>query len=107
MIPGKPTPKEITRADRHDVRIVWSDGHESTYVARELRLQCPCAACVQEMSGRPLLDASSVTSDVHPLGIAAVGRYAIHIQWSDGHATGIYTFDRLRELCGCRECVGK
>jgi DUF971 family protein len=27
-----------------------------------------------------------------------VGRYAIGIGWSDGHDTGIYSFERLRAL---------
>jgi DUF971 family protein len=35
---------------------------------------------------------------VHPLKIEPVGRYAIQIDWSDGHSTGIYPFRRLREL---------
>jgi len=33
-----------------------------------------------------------------------VGRYALQIYWSDGHSSGIYTFDYLRGLCPCTEC---
>jgi DUF971 family protein len=34
-----------------------------------------------------------------------VGRYAIQFHWSDGHSTGIYTFEHLRELCTCPICT--
>lgn len=117
-----PLPKEITRVGEHDVKIVWQDGHESVYLARELRLRCPCAGCLdpstrpeglaqdsapqkstglREMTGRVRLIASSVPQDVRPLKIEQVGRYAINIRWSDGHHTGIYAFDYLRKLCPC------
>jgi DUF971 family protein len=46
-----------------------------------------------------------VPADVAPVRIQPVGRYAIQIDWSDGHETGIYPFRRLRELCRCDACV--
>ena len=94
-------PVEIGRSGAHDVKIRWDDGHESVYPARELRLKCPCAACVDEMTGHVRLITSSIAETVHPLKIDVVGRYAIAIHWSDGHNTGIYTFDLLRTLCPC------
>lgn len=99
------TPGEIGRANLHDVKIIWKDSHESVYPARFLRLKCACAGCVQEMTGVDLLDPGKIPSDVHPLKIELVGRYAIQIYWSDGHSTGIYTFDRLRSLCPCPACA--
>jgi DUF971 family protein len=42
---------------------------------------------------------------VRPLSIDSVGRYAIRFHWSDGHSTGIYTFEHLRELCPCPICA--
>lgn len=96
-------PIEVGRANQHDVKIMWQDGHEGIYPARELRLACPCAACVDEVTGQRRLAASSVPQNVHPLKIDLVGRYAISIQWSDGHNTGIYSFELLRALCPCRE----
>ncbi|MBI4004413.1 MAG: DUF971 domain-containing protein [Candidatus Omnitrophica bacterium] len=100
----KPIPKEIGRANQHDVKIRWQDGHESIYPARELRLACPCAGCVDEVTGQLRLIASSVPQNVRPLKIDLVGRYAMSIQWSDGHNTGIYAFDRLRKSCPCPTC---
>ncbi len=98
---GVPTPVEIGRANQHDVTIRWSDGHESVYPARMLRLACPCAGCVDEITGQRRLIARSVPEDVHPLKIESIGRYAITVHWSDGHRTGIYAFDLLRNLCPC------
>jgi DUF971 family protein len=53
---------------------------------------------VDEWSGEALLDKTSVPDDIHPLKIQPVGRYAIQIDWSDGHSTGIYSFRQLRRL---------
>ncbi len=96
-----PMPVEIGRANAHDVRIVWADGHESVYPARALRLACPCAGCVEEMTGQVRLVDTGIPADVHPLAIRVVGRYAINIRWSDGHDTGLYAFDVLRRRCPC------
>ncbi len=100
-------PLEIGRANQHDVKIRWQDGHESVYPARELRLACPCAGCVDEITGAVRLIATTIPLDVHPLKIEPVGRYAITIHWSDGHHTGIYAFDRLRKICPCAQCSEK
>jgi ATP-binding protein involved in chromosome partitioning len=92
------TPSAIRQHGPRSLAIRWADGHESLFDVRELRLACGCAQCVDEWTGEERLDASAVPGDVHPLAIRPVGRYAIQIDWSDGHATGIYPFRRLREL---------
>ena len=97
-------PLEIGRANIHDLRIRWSDGHESVYPAADLRLACPCAGCAQQSAPRPpgqirLLPAGIQT--VHPLRVELIGQYAIRVYWSDGHSEGIYGFDRLRAACPC------
>jgi ATP-binding protein involved in chromosome partitioning len=94
-MPRNPIPHAINRQD-NGLRIEWDDqGHEAFYPARDLRAACPCAACVEEMSGRPLLDPNTIPTDIRPVSVALVGAYGLRIQWSDGHATGIYTFERL------------
>lgn len=90
--------------DGTELEIRWADGHRSTYPPRFLRLRCPCAGCVEELTGRPLLVPESVPEDVYPLAIRYVGRYALRFEWSDGHDTGIYTFELLRDICPCQEC---
>jgi DUF971 family protein len=99
-----PIPHAINRTNE-GLLIEWDDaGHQGFYPARGLRLACPCAACIDEMSGRPLLDPATVPADVRPVSLALVGAYGLKIQWSDGHGTGIYTFQRLRASCPCDAC---
>ena len=50
--------------------------------------------------GKGAWKGSPVPKDVWPQNIAPVGRYALHFQWSDGHGSGIYTFEHLRKLAG-------
>jgi len=92
------TPAGIRQAGPRRLAIDWADGARSEYDVRELRLACGCAHCVDEWTGEGRLDPASVPEDVHPLQIRPVGRYAIQIDWSDGHQSGIYPFRRLREL---------
>ena len=94
-------PSEIGRANLYDIKVKWQDAHESVYPARVLRLNCPCAGCVDETTGTRRVTAAMVSEGVKPLGIQLVGQYAISVDWSDGHHTGIYAFDRLRKLCPC------
>lgn len=96
-----PTPAKIEQAGPDKLRIVWNDGHESVYPVRSLRLACRCAHCVEEFTGRPLLKTEGVPADVKPIRIQPVGRYALSFQWSDGHDSGIYTYETLRQLCPC------
>ena len=94
-------PRGITRRD-DGLWIDWDGaGHAALFPARALRLACPCAECVEEMTGRPLLDPDAVPADVQPVGVALVGAYGIQVRWSDGHGTGIYAFDRLWAGCPC------
>ena len=96
--PQRTTPTAIRQDGPNQLVIEWQDGHRSVYEVRALRLACGCAACVDEWTGDQQLDPATVPEDVKPLRIERVGRYAIQIAWSDGHASGIYPFARLREL---------
>ena len=88
------------------LRIAWKDGRVSEYVPRELRLLCPCAACVDEMTGVRTLRPEMVDQNVYPTAIHYVGRYALQFVWSDDHSTGIYTFGYLREIAEASDAVG-
>jgi ATP-binding protein involved in chromosome partitioning len=101
-----PLPVSISRRD-DGILIEWDQaGHRALFPARALRLACPCAECVEEMSGHRLLDPARVPAEVRPLQIQLVGAYGLKVRWSDGHSTGIYTFDRLRRDCPCARCAG-
>jgi len=91
--------------DARTLSVLWEDGHRNDFDVRDLRLACHCALCLEEMSGRPLLDPKSVRPDVTPRTINSVGNYAITIHWNDGHSTGIYSFEHLRAL-GERSAAG-
>ncbi|MEO5767426.1 MAG: DUF971 domain-containing protein [Polyangia bacterium] len=97
-------PDEIVGLLRSNITFKWADGHESVYPARSLRLACRCAACIEEMSGAPLLEPSTVPATVRAKGIDLMGQYAIQISWTDNHDTGIYNFRDLRRNCPCQAC---
>jgi ATP-binding protein involved in chromosome partitioning len=91
-------PTDIRQAGPDTLAIRWSDGTQSVYNTRELRLACPCASCHDEVTGERLLDPEQIPADVRPVRIESVGNYGIKIIWTDGHDTGIFSFERLREL---------
>jgi DUF971 family protein len=80
------------------LELTWPDGSVARLPYFTLRCACPCAGCVDEMTGLRTLDPDDVPSDVRPLSIGFSGNYALKIEWSDGHNSGIYTWDRLGEL---------
>jgi ATP-binding protein involved in chromosome partitioning len=90
-------PAEVRLEDGF-VQIRWSDDQESRLGHRDLRLACRCAVCVDEVTGEKRLDPSTVPADVRAMELRTVGRYALQFNWSDGHNTGIYKYDYLREL---------
>lgn len=100
-----PVPRQISRSGERDVRIEWSDGHQSLYSARRLRLLCPCAMCVDELTGKKVLRDEEVAPEVGPVSLELVGRYALRVWFSDGHSSGIYSFKYLRRLCPCPTCT--
>lgn len=97
-------PTKIERAGDAQLKITWSDGQVRVYSCAELRDRCPCATCREKRSAPPppptdlpVLSAA----EARPLrieGMKPVGNYAYSIAFSDGHNTGIYTLDLLREL---------
>jgi len=102
----KPIPQDI-KSSGDVITIGWSDQHASRYEARDLRLACRCAACVDEWTNQSLVKPDLVPRGIKPKGMEVMGNYAVHIDWSDGHNTGIYTYDYLREICACDECKAK
>lgn len=101
------TPKKVRQTNPSELVIEWDDGHRSRYAMRTLRQYCPCASCktdIEASEGSVLLPV--VKPGQYELrGIEPVGAYALQISWGDGHRTGIYTYEHLRQICECEECV--
>ena len=93
-----PEPRAVDLLSPEHLRIEWKDGLVSQFEARQLRLACPCAACVEEGTGRKLLEEGRIPPDIQLLEAELVGRYALCFQWSDHHRTGIFSWSYLRAL---------
>ena len=91
------TPTVIRRSDPSRVEIEWSDGETSIFTPAELRGLCPCAQCVNEISGERMNDPAGVPPDLQQSDLHMIGNYAVSMRFSDGHHTGIYTFKYLRD----------
>lgn len=101
-----PIPTAIHRRDDGSIEITWSDGVAGVATPRLLREACPCASCREKRAepastaGPGLLQVLK-PEELAPLsitGMSPVGQYAYKIAFSDGHDSGIYTLDYLREL---------
>ena len=90
------SPKVIRRSDPTRVEIEWSDGAKTVYTPAQLRRLCPCAECVSETTGVRLVDPTRIPSDLTQSDLAMVGNYAVSMRFSDGHHTGIFTYEFLR-----------
>jgi len=98
-------PSDIkARRESRTVQITWEPGHVGTYETKELRAACCCAQCVDEHTGRRILDVDAIPEDIHVTEMELVGNYAIRFRFSDGHDLGIYSWPQLRALCPCPKC---
>lgn len=110
----KPTSVKVHVSSGAGVDITWADAHSSHYDFPYLRDQCPCATCNDEKAKKEAFAAAGPASaavlpmfkpKAHANSATKVGNYAIQINFSDGHSTGIFSYDYLRSLCPCTECV--
>lgn len=81
--------------------LTWPDGMQKTISAHQLRLSCACALCIDEITGSPLLNPDRIPGDISLEALHRVGRYGVKIDFSDGHNTGIFTFEKLKHLEVC------
>ena len=85
------------------VDVVWPGGEANRVQLEELRRLCPCAVCVglREQQAQPE-GLHMITEDETPSAeiqdVIQVGNYAVQIRWADGHDTGIYTYEYIRQL---------
>jgi DUF971 family protein len=88
---------KLKRAERI-LEIDWDGGPPARVPIRALRLACQCAGCVDEFTRAPLLNPATVSEDITISAMDLVGNYAIRFTFSDGHDTGIYSWDRMVQL---------
>ena len=104
-------PEHIAISKSKGIKIDWKDGHRSEYGLTYLRDKCPCAQCTGAHGTPP----RQPQADSGPfqmfqpmlkmLAVEPVGNYAIRINWSDGHSSGIYSYEHFRAICQCAECT--
>jgi Mrp family chromosome partitioning ATPase/DUF971 family protein len=91
-------PAPVVTAEHNALRVTWPDGSESVLSNRDVRVGCRCAQCIDEHTGERLLDPDSVPDAIRVEAVQPLGNYAVSIAWNDGHATGIYSWEHLKEL---------
>jgi DUF971 family protein len=124
----KPASVKVHVSSGAGIDITWADNHSSHYDFAYLREECPCAMCNDERQKKtagqqkdmqlkkenaPRAAALPSSSPLLPMfkprltakAAHAVGNYALQIDFNDGHATGIFSFDFLRTICPCQECA--
>ena len=114
MIETTADPEHIAISKSKGIKIDWKDGHHSEYSLAYLRDECPCASCTGAHGTEPKKSDYSKPAAAGPfpmfkptlkmLSVEEVGHYAFRIDWSDGHNTGIYSYEHLRKICPCKEC---
>lgn len=107
-------PEHIAISKSKGIKIDWKDGHHSEYPLAYLRDECPCASCTGAHGTEPQKSdySAPAPASAFPMfkpvlkmnSVEEVGSYAIRIFWSDGHSTGIYSFNHLRRICPCDKC---
>ena len=97
---------KVYQVDAHTLGIDWSDGIQGRWRLAHLRRHCPCAACVDEWTRERRLEPDTIDENLSAIAIESVGRYALRVKFSDGHDTGIFTYDFLRELGASEERSG-
>ena len=102
-------PEHLAISKSKGIQIDWKDGHKSDYGLEYLRDHCPCANCTGAHGTPPRPKTGDnplqlFTRKLKMDNVEPVGNYAIRILWSDGHGTGIYSFEHFRKICPCAEC---
>lgn len=93
---SNPVPIALQKSNETTLKISWSDATFNEYDVRKLRFNCSCAKCVNEWNGERIIKFEDVPKNMKPSKIDSVGNYAIKITWADGHDSGIYTYQALK-----------
>lgn len=90
--------RAIKQLDNHTFQIDWSDGTQGQYRLSELQKNCPCANCVDEVTGERRAKSQRPDNDVRAIKIQSLGRYALKVQFTQGCSTGIYSYQMLHAI---------
>ena len=111
MMTPQTTPVRLDLKRDEKLTVEWQDGRVCVYPITLLRTMCPCAACknVRSATSEPepakkktsltVLPGNFASGPITVLSAELVGNYALKLEWSDQHSTGIYSFQYLREIC--------
>jgi len=92
-----PTNIRALQADQI-LELTWPDSRVDRLLYRLLRSECPCATCRNEWTGERMLDPASIRPDLKVESMQPVGTYAIQLGWNDGHSSGLFSWETLRDL---------
>jgi DUF971 family protein len=114
----KPKDVKVQVSTGAGVDVVWSDGHRSHYDFPFLREECPCATCNDLRAKKESAPVAGAVTPFTPSSVLPMykpkvtaraakplGNYALQFDFSDGHSSGIYSYDHLRTICQCPECA--
>ena len=112
-----PAKVRVMKSEGTGVVIDWKDGHRSEWTFPWLRNACPCATCNEEREktgralGSPKPKAGGPLAlyepPPRPLEVTPVGKYALRFKWNDRHESGIYSWEYLRRVCRCDQCLSR
>jgi len=88
---------DVVPEDGH-IRVTLPDGKEFHVANKALRVSCQCALCVNEFTGQPMLNPDSIPEDIKVESVAPLGNYAVGIVWSDGHSSGIFSWEHIKRI---------
>jgi DUF971 family protein len=84
--------------DQKTLEVTWPDGVTHRIPFQLLRFECPCASCVNEFTGERTIRLENIPADVMPTAMHLTGNYALKVDWSDGHSTGLYAWEVIRRI---------
>lgn len=91
--------------DSQEITITWPDDTTTVVNNFALRASCPCALCVNEMTGKKILKEADVRPDIAPETLRVVGNYALQVSWNDGHDSGLFSWEHLRNVAEATACA--
>ncbi|MEO6924845.1 MAG: DUF971 domain-containing protein [Bryocella sp.] len=105
----RPAKVRVDKTGGTGMEIDWRDGAHSSWTFPWLRAACPCATCHEARMAQNLLPGETKPpppsmlpmfhAPARPTGVTPVGKYALRFHWNDGHETGLYSWDYLRNVC--------